>query len=85
VAQHQPGHGARELPGQLRAAAAGEEVHHREVVGAAPYRLERRGRTLGYEDLVALLSKDQGQGLRIPRIGVHEKDPGGFHRFSRVL
>ena len=74
MAQHEPGHAARELAGQLGAATPGKEIDDRQVVAAAPRRHERLRPVLRDLHEVPLLAQNQGQGLRVAGIVLYEKD-----------
>jgi hypothetical protein len=59
MAQHQPGHVPRQLARELGAAAAGEQVDHRDVVVPIPRSLAGFGRGLRNLDPVPPLAENE--------------------------
>ena len=74
VAQHEPGHGARQLAGEFGAAASREKIDDRQIVVTPPSRHECLCPILGDFHPVALLPQDQRQGLRVAGIILDEQD-----------
>jgi len=74
VAQHEPGHAAGQLAGELGAAAPGEEVDHGQVVAAPPRRHQSFRPVLRDLHAVALLAQHERQGLGVAGIVLDEQD-----------
>ena len=74
MAEHEPRHAARQLAGQLGAAAAGEKVDDGQVVAAAPRRHQRLRPVLSHLYSVPLLPEEERQRLGVAGIVLDEQD-----------